>query len=846
MIKKRSIFKRLFLYGIFLLIFIGVAIFAVFVVFIFFVKIPTLTNFSDRKIVQSTKIYDRTGKILLYDIHGQEKRTVVSNDQIPDYVKNATIAVEDDTFYQHYGVRPLSLIRAFVFDLLKRNKEQGGSTITQQLVKQTLLTADKTFIRKIKEIFLAVKVEREYSKDQILNFYLNQIPYGAYAYGIEAASQTFLQKNVWELTPLEAAYMAALPNAPTYYSPCGKHRDALDARARFIVDKMYRLHFLTDDQYNQAKKESVTFSGNCYEGISAPHFVIEVQDQLNQKFGEDAVQEGGYKVTTTLDVDIQKISENSINNFSEGNIKNFNAHNMSAVVIDPKTGDVLALVGSKDYFGKSEPDGCKSGVDCLFDPQVNIATRMRQPGSSFKPIVYATAFKKGYTSNTVLFDVPTEFNPSCSPDGNPPSGASKDKCYFPQNFDNKFRGPVTLRNALAQSLNVPSVKLLYLTGISDSLSTARDFGITSLNDPNRLGLTLVLGGGEVSLLELTSAYGVFANDGVKNPYRYILTIQDENNNTVFEAQKNQTEVIDKNIARTITDILSDDKARGGEFGENLSFSGKQVAAKTGTTNDYRDAWTIGYTPSVVIGLWAGNNNNTSMAKNIAGFIVAPVWHDIMQNVLLRIPDEQFTAPDPFPEPKPVFRGEWRGGKEFVVDKISKKLATDNTPQDLREKLVVPSVHSILFWLDKNNPLGPAPEQPQLDSQFKNWEYSVRAWAASQGLTDQNDSIIPKEYDDIHTSDKMPKFRSVTFSPQKTIYNNNEKVTISPNLESIYEISQVDYFIDDDYIGSVKKQPFGITIDLSAFSLKDNINIKVKAYDVIGNTVENLSTLYIKQ
>ena len=837
--RKSSFSQKHWFYGFLLLgagsIIAGIGIFILFVR----ISVPQLDGFAQRKVAQSTKIYDRTGKVLLYDIHGEEKRTVIPFENIPLDVKNATIALEDDTFYQHGGIRPVAILRAMITNLLRGSLAQGGSTITQQLVKKTLLTDEKTIARKIKEAILAVKIERTYSKDDILNLYLNQIPYGSSAYGIESAAQTFFGKNAKDLTLLEAAYLVSLPKAPSFYSPCGKHRDELATRAHFALQRMKELNFITQEAYESANNDKIQFLGSCYQGIIAPNFVIEVRDQLNETYGEDIVERGGFKVTTTLDVDIQKSAETSVLAHAKSNADQFNAHNISVVSIDPRTGDILAMVGSKDYFAKPEPEKCDPGVNCTFDPQVNIATRNRQPGSAFKPFVYATAFKKGFTPDTVLFDVFTEFNSSCDSNGSPQSGVPADHCYHPQNYDDKFRGPVTLREALAQSLNIPSVKLLYLTGIKDSLSTAQDFGITSLKDPERLGLTLVLGGGEVSLLELTSAYGIFANDGVKNSYHYILKIEDENNNIIFSADPNASEVIDKNIARTISDILSDNNARSPAFGEtsSLYFPGRQVAVKTGTTNDYRDAWIVGYTPSIVIGAWAGNNNNIPMEKKVAGFIIAPVWNDIMRDFLIKNPDENFIKYDGFPEPKPILRGEWRGGLEYIIDKTSGKLATQNTPVSVQEKKVVQSVHSILYWLNKNDPLGDKPSQPDSDPQFNNWEASVRSWASTKGYKDQDVNIIPKDFDDIHTFDKIPRIISLAVDPQKDIYT-DERITIIPAIESMFGISQIDYFINDDYFGSARQKPYSISIDLKD-QVFDTIVIRAKLYDSVGNTAEQL-------
>ncbi|MDO8523161.1 MAG: PBP1A family penicillin-binding protein [bacterium] len=803
------------------LLFASAAIFFFLLLLVIFaatINLPDIANYNERKIVQSTKIYDRTGKILLYDVHGEEKRTVIPFEEIPKNIKNATIALEDDSFYRHYGFRPLSFIRAVINNTLHGSYAQGGSTITQQVVKNTLLTGEKTVTRKLKEIILAFKLERKYSKDEILNLYLNQIPYGSGTYGIEAASQTFFGKHAKDLTTLEAAYLASTPNAPSYYSPYGKHVSELDARAKFTLKRMNDLGHLTKEEYEAALKDKIKFSPARTQGIIAPHFVIEVRDELNKRFGEDDIATGGFKVITTLDTSLQQKVEEVVKNHAGDIEKSFNAHNEGVVAIDPKTGDILAMMGSRDYF------------DTDHEGNFNITTAHRQPGSSIKPFVYATAFKEGLTPETTVFDVPTEFNPSCDYNGVASPGGDQNKCYHPQNYDEKFRGPISLREALAQSLNVPSVKVLYLAGLNNALSTIKDFGITSLDEPDRYGLTLVLGGGEVSLLELTSAYGVFANDSVRNSSRYILRVENSSGQAILQSETSPTEVIDKNISRAITDILSDNKARGSEFGTALEFPGKKVSVKTGTTNNYRDAWIVGYTPDIVIGAWAGNNNNTPMEKKIAGFIVAPWWHEIMDYALAYMPPSgDFVQPEPFKEDKPYLRGEWRGGQEFIIDKISGKLATEYTPKETQEKRVVKSVHSELYWIDPQSP------------QFNNWEASVRRWAQANGYFDETSGAIPTSYDDIHIPENLPKITGFQISPQKNSYSKNDGVVVKILTANKFPLTEIDYYLNDEFAGSAKEKMFDMVMSLNNAVDGEN-TIKVKIYDSIGNTVED-STIF---
>lgn len=809
--KKKHWKKVLIITSAIALFFLGLII-----VFAATIKLPDITNYSERKVAQSTKIYDRTGQILLYDVHGEEKRTVISFEEIPKNIKNATIALEDDSFYQHYGFRPLSFIRAIINNSLHGSFAQGGSTITQQVVKNTLLTGEKTITRKLKEIILAFKIERKYSKDEILNIYLNQIPYGSGTYGVEAASETYFSKHAKDLTILEAAYLASMPNAPSYYSPYGKHVKELDRRAQFTLKRMSELGYLSKEDYANAVKETIKFSPARTQGIIAPHFVIEVRDELNKQFGEDEIATQGYKVVTTLDVPLQQKSEEVIKKYSDNIEKQFNAHNEGIVAIDPKTGDILAMVGSRDYF------------DTAHEGNFNIATAHRQPGSSIKPFVYASAFQQGLTPETTVFDVPTEFNTSCDDKGNPAAGGDPDKCYHPQNYDEKFRGPVSLRNALAQSLNIPSVKVLYLAGLNNALSTIKDFGITSLNEPDRYGLTLVLGGGEVSLLELTSAYSVLANDAVKNNPRYILRVEDHTGQAVYQSETYPVEVIDKNIARGINSMLSDNVARTPAFGATsaLFFPGKNVAVKTGTTNNYRDAWVEGYTPNIAIGAWAGNNNNSEMEKKVAGFIVAPWWHEIMDFAIDNTQThDDFIQPEPFKEDKPYLRGEWQGGQEFIVDKISGKLATEYTPKEFQIKKVVRSVHSELYWINPSSP------------QLKNWDPPVRQWALANGYMDEDSSIIPTSYDNIHISENLPKIIGIKLNPDKNIYTIDDGVIIKILTNNTFPLTEVDYFLNEEFIGSVKEQPFDLAIDLKNAVLGQN-TIKVKIYDNAGNTAEN--------
>ena len=798
-------------------------------------KIPDLKSLGERKIAQSTKIYDRTGKIILWDIHENIQRTIVPKENISRHIKNATVAIEDSSFYQHGGVDVGGMARAFVVNLFSGDIKQGGSTISQQLVKNTVLTTEKTFTRKIKEIILTLKLEKTLPKDDILELYLNEIPYGGSNYGIEAASRNFFSKSAADVTLAEAAYLASLPKAPTHYSPYGNNRDQLEQRKNLVLNRMAELGFITGEERERAKKEEVKFINKDQNSLKAPHFSVFVRAYLEKKYGKDIVEQGGLRVITTLDYNLQQAAEEISKKYSKENKEKFNATNNGVVAVDPKTGQILVMVGSKDYFNAEEGGN------------FNVTLAHRQPGSSIKPFIYATALKNGYTPETIVFDLPTEFNSSCNADGAPKPGTDPEKCYMPRNYDDKFRGPVTLKESLAQSLNVPSVKILYLAGINDSLSTIADMGITSLNDPDRYGLTLVLGGGEVSLLELTGGYSVFANGGVKNPLAGILKVEDKNGKIMEEWSQQPKQALEKNIALIITDILSDNDARAPAFGQRspLYFPDRQVAAKTGTTNDSRDAWVVGYTPNVAVGAWFGNNDNSPMEKKVAGFIVAPMWHEFTQEIFKTLPNENFDKPEKLRASKPFLKGEWRGGQTYLIDSVSQKIATEFTPTELIIEKVLNQVHSILYWVDKNNPQGDVPSKPESDSQFVLWETPVREWAQKQGIKDQTTDDIPTEKDDVHKPEYNPQIKIE--SPDTNVnYNQNNVINIKFTYQSRFGLGQVDFFFNNNYLGSSTQEPFNFSfVPQNVGGLRNDSEIKIIAYDKVRNKAETTIPLKIQ-
>lgn len=794
--------------------------------------IPDIESFAERKVAQSTKIYDRTGEVLLYDLHENVQRTIVSLDTMSRHIKNATVAIEDAEFYEHFGVRPLATFRAVFIQPLRGKGIQGGSTITQQVVKNSILTTEKKISRKLKEWVLAFRLEQEYSKEDILEFYLNEVPYGGEMYGIEEAGQAFFGKSAADLTLSESAYLAALPQAPTYYSPYGNHVVELEKRKNLVLDQMLQYGFINEKEWEEAKQETVEFQKERDSGILAPHFVFFILEFLEEKYGRRVLEEEGFKVITTLDYELQKKAEEIVKTYALQNAINFNAENAGLIAIDPKTGEILVMVGSRDYFDDT--------IDGNFNTTI---APNRQPGSAFKPFVYATAFKKGFTPETTVFDAHTQFQTTCSKSRLDSEG----ECYAPTNYDEVFRGPVSFRNALAQSINIPAIKVLYLAGLTDSLRTAQDLGISSLTDIHRYGLTLVLGGGEVSLLDITSAYGVFGNEGLRNAPAGILRIENGRGDIIEKLTVRPERVLDTDIALTISDILNDNDARTPAFGARspLYFPGKDVAVKTGTTNDYRDAWTVGYTSNIAVGAWAGNNDNSSMEKKVAGFIITPLWHAFMEEALAERPVEYFKKP-PLRETKnlpPSLQGLWQGGETYDVDTVTGKLATVHTPLETRETRVVPDIHSILHWIDRNNPLEGAPTHPDRDPQYAFWEYGVEKWVQDRGIV--LPETKPTEYDDVHGPSLKPTV-TITAPNQTTVYAIPEKIAVHVSASGVYPLSRIDYFVNGSFMGSVKSEPFLFSfIPADLETINDTNTLSIVAYDAVLNKTETETTFRVK-
>jgi len=777
---KRRVFGVLERYGIHnvprlvLAIFVAGLFLASFFTAIFSIGLPNPARLTIYEAAESTKVFDRNG-VVLFDIYNEKKRTTVVFDDIPEIMKQATVAIEDKDFYHHGGFDIKGLLRGAILKPLTGRGFQGGSTITQQFVKNAILSPTRNIARKIRELILAFELEQIYSKDKILELYLNEIPYGNSAYGVQAAAQTYFGKDISEVTLPEAAALAALPQAPSRYSPYGQNPDLLMARKDSVLAAMSKQGYITAEEMDEAQKTEIEFQPRS-DSIRAPHFVMYVRELLAAKYGEKVLEEGGWKITTTLDWEKQKDAEAAIDARYEYNKTHYNAGNAALLSMDPNTGEILAMVGSHNYFDLEE------------DGNVNVTIRERQPGSAIKPIVYATAFKKGYGPATMLMDARTDFGQG----------------YAPQNYDGTFRGPISVRDAIQGSINVAAVKALAFAGVKETTDTAHDLGITTLNEPERYGLSLTLGGGEVTLFDLTAAYGVFATGGMRVPPVAVLKVEDQNGRVIeeYDPVKPRRE-LDAQIAYLINNILSDDNARAKFFGAgtNLTLSGRVVAAKTGTTNEYRDGWTLGYTPDLVTGVWVGNNDNESM-KNGAGFnVAAPIWNRYMRSALAGVSNKSFERPagirevevdtlsgklptDASPSTKTEVFTSWGVPNEKdsvhtkvrVVVSAPDKLAPDGFPSDLTEERVFTTFHS---------------ERPN----SSNWENPVITWAKANGYNN-----VPTEYyggsaDDIQIAIVMHQVSQTSFP-----------VTLAAHLTSYGQGlggTKAEFYLDDKLVGSIE-------------------------------------------
>ncbi len=650
-----------------------------------FKDLPSPRRLNDQTYAISTEIYDRNGE-LLYEIFANQNRKPISIKDVPTSLINATIAIEDKDFYRHKGVAIRGIIRAF-YKNLSNESLQGGSTITQQLVKNALLTPERTIQRKIRELFLAWFTELIYSKDQIMELYLNYIPYGGTAYGIEQASHLYFGKTAKNLSLAESALIAGLPQSPSRYSPFGSTPELAKQRQIQVLTRMFEDGYISKQQLEQAKNEKLNFAQQRTD-IKAPHFVMYVKDLLIDKYGSKKVEQGGLRVTTTLDLELQEYAQASLSAVINS-LKDKNVSNGASLVTKPNTGEILAMIGSRGYF------------DTEIDGNVNLVTSLRQPGSSIKPLNYALGLLKGYTAATVFLDVPTCF-----------IAAGQPQAYCPKNYDWKFHGPQQMRYSLANSYNIPAVKMLALNGLEDFIATASAMGISSWKDPSNYGLSLTLGGGELRMTELATAFGVFANSGIKIDLNPILEVKTHDGKILEENNPENSppsgkRILPAEVTWIISNILSDNNARIPAFGANskLQIPGKTVSVKTGTTDDLRDNWAVGYTPEYLTAVWVGNNDNSPMNPYVVSGITGatPIWNDIMSHLL---ENEKDIIP---PKPQNVIGANVCSGELKPEENVQQcegryEYFIKGTEKDQTKAMIVKKN----IWIDKETGQPPAP------------------------------------------------------------------------------------------------------------------------------------------
>jgi 1A family penicillin-binding protein len=653
-----------------------------------FSQIPEAKALVEREVEASTKIYDRNG-ILLYKIYKDKNRTVVRLSDIPNHARLATLAAEDAEFYEHSGFSVRGILRSAIKNVQER-KLTGGSTITQQLVKNALLTSDKTLERKLKELILATRVESTFSKDEILEMYLNEVSYGNLAYGIEEASQVYFHKSAKELTLAESALLAGLPKSPTRLSPYGVYPEEAFDRQKQILSLMADKGFISHEEKDEALSEKLTLSKNTTE-IKAPHFVMYIRDQLVEEYGEAAVERGGLEVTTTLDYQIQLLAEDAVKSEVE-KIKNLHVTNGAGIVLDTKTGQILAMVGSKDYW------------DTSIDGNVNVTLRERSPGSSIKPVTYAYALMHGLTPASTIPDTPMTIE------------IAGNESYTPKNYDDNFRGNISLRSALAESRNIPAVKIAAAAGVANIIKFGTDLGITTWRDPSHYGPSITLGGGSVRLIDLAGVYATIANLGEKTSATSLLKVVDHKGNVLQEntCSENCTKprVLDGRIAFMLIDILKDNIARSPSFGMNSSLvipRHPEVAVKTGTSNDLRDNLTIGFNQKYLTAVWVGNNDNSPMTRIASGVTgAAPIWNKIMRGLLATEESREWLAPSGLVSIPCRGRMEWfieenRNTRDCVRLEPSSTPAASPSPNESKKQKKRPQVFepSWQFFRERN-------------------------------------------------------------------------------------------------------------------------------------------------
>lgn len=739
--------------------------------------LPDPQKIQDRHVAESTKIYARDGKTVLYEV-GDVKRTSVPMDQITDDVKHATLALEDHNFYQHHGVEPTAILRALGVNFLG-GSQQGGSTITQQFARNVALrndtgSFDSSLSRKIKEAILAVELEQKYSKDQILNGYLNEVWYGGNYYGVESAAQGYFGISAKDVDLAQSATLASLPKGGSIVTD----PDRLKERRDYALDQMASLGYISQDQADASKEEALNLRQKI-DSITAPHFVFYVTDELIKKYGEARVLGGGLSVTTTLDIDKQQMAEEAV---AAGmpKIEKYGGTNGGLVAIDAHSGQILAMVGSHDFF--ADQNG-----------QVNVATSLNSPGSSIKPLVYYDAFKKGYIPETKIFDLEVDFR-------------TETGTYHPRNFSLDQRGPVTLRYALNQSLNIPAVKMGYLTGIDMLLDTTDALGYTTLKNRDSFGLSLAVGGGDVTLLEHASAYATFAREGERHSVTGVLKVETAEGKTLEEWVDQPQQVLDQQAVRVLNDVLSDSGARGSVFAP-LNLKDRSVAAKTGTSQEFRDAWTMGYTPSLAAGVWVGNNDNTKMAQTASAdgvSVAAPIWNDFMTRALEGTPVETFQNAS-YSAGNPGLQGSFEKTETKKVDKITGKIIPDECvstyPADYMVDKEFKVAHDLLFWLDKGNPNGGVPEHPEQDPEFQLWEDAVKTWMDKQPSGTYLTDNTPKEDCSLRDPSKAPVADITSPAEGETVVGSDLHLRGKITPGSGRTVVKIDFYLDSIRVDS---------------------------------------------
>lgn len=819
--RKRKLYTMSYIASILLGIMV-VGMFAVIFIFAYFSRdLPNPNQLLERSFELSTRFYDRNDK-LLYEVYGDKNRTLVQLADVSPHVAHATLSVEDSEFYLHKGYSIRGIIRA-LRNTVFGGDLQGGSTITQQAIKNTLLTQERTVVRKIKELILSLQLENRYSKDEILQMYLNESPYGGLNYGIYSAAKAYFNKDPKDLTISESAYLAGLTQSPSYYSQFGSNPEAGIERRNYVLYLMHergwiegdgKRHYLSDEDYENAKNEVLNFD-TAKIPLEAPHFTYYVKQYLVEILGQEAVEMGGLKVKTTLDLDTQKLAQEIVTDEID-NSENLNIYNGSMVVIDPKDGGILAMVGSKGYNLDPYPEGCVSGTtgdnSCKFDPYVNVALAKRQPGSAIKPITYATMLSQGYTAAYPLLDVPTKFE-----------GASPDKPYEPVNYDGKFRGVMSLRKSLGNSLNIPAVKALKIVGIDNMIDQAEKMGITTFTDRERYGLALTLGGGETKLLELTGAFSVFAAKGIYRAPNPIIEVTNQKGDVVYKPSLVEKRALSEEVAFIISDILSDDGARSETFGAGslLNIPGKQVAVKTGTTDDKRDNYAIGYTPSVVAGVWVGNSNNEKMNPYVASGIsgATPVWRRFMIEYLKDKDDEKFENPSTVEK---MEVDKLTGGLPYKDFETRSEWFAENTKptavSDWYQRIRVCKIDGRIAN-DGCIDAGKSEEKDfiKIRAEFTEWQSAVDSWI-KENYSDEDKYFPPQmvsrlEFDGDNVKNKDEVYAQIVDLKNGDRVNLNFRLNVEVSCYN--DVKKVAIYLDDDKVTEDKDSPFGYNFDLPA-------------------------------